>query len=323
MRLSLIGTGGTIASRQTEAGVVAQFRAAELLASIEDHLPAGTDVIPTDVGVRPSFALRLDDMRTIALAAVSAARDHDGVVVLHGTDSMEETSFLTDLLHDGPTPIVFTGAQRANDVPDSDARANMAWAVSTASSPAATSRGVLVAFNETVWAARGVRKVHTADLAGFADPDNVAVCLDDSGDRVRSTFPDALEVLARSPLPRVDVIAAVPGGDGSALRATAASGARAVVLQALGIGNAGPEDTAAVKGLTDQGTPVLITSRVQGGAVHPIYGGGGGADLHRHGAIFAGALSPWQARVLAAVALVVAPADPTTAMKQWLRSVSG
>lgn len=324
MRLSLIGTGGTIASRQTRAGVVAQIPAAELLRTVSHRLPVDTEVATADVGVRGSFALRLEDMRQIALAAIAATegdRAADGVVVLHGTDSMEETSFLTDLLYDGSRPIVFTGAQRANDAPNGDAEANMTLAIETALDPAARDQGVLVAFHGRLWHARGVRKVHTEHLEGFADPNGEPVVLGQPGRRRRSAIPLARQALAAGDLPRVEVVAAVPGGDGGALRAAADRGAGAVVLQALGIGNAGPGDTEAVAELVGRGIPVLITSRVAGGPVRPVYGNGGGSDLARNGAVFATDLSPWQARILAAVALAIRPNDPTEAISGWLGSI--
>lgn len=321
MRLSIIGTGGTIASRETDAGVVAQADAAELLSSVTHLLPADLSVSTTDVGVRASFALRVEDMRAIAEAAMAAVDEGaDGVVVLHGTDSMEETSFLADLMYGGGAPIVFTGAQRPFDDPDGDAVANIVHAVETASDPRARHRGALIAFHGRTWAATGARKVHTLDLAAFADPDGGPVDLARPADRARATISGAATAVHLAELPRVDVVALVPGGDGSAIREAAQHGARAIVLQALGIGNASPDDTAAAARLVGRGIPVVVTSRVLAGPVRPVYGNGGGSDLERHGAIFADTLSPWQARLLTTVALVTTPESATDCMQQWLDS---
>lgn len=316
MRIALVATGGTIASRKTEGGLVANVSGAELLAALgTDRPPEGADLSVVDVGTRGSFALTLDDMHDIAQAALDeCAAGADGVVVTHGTDSLEETAFLIDLLHDGEAPIVVTGAQRAFDHPEGDGPGNLALALATAARPDLRGRGVLVAFGGGVMPARGVRKVDTWELAAFAnharpEPDDAA----------RSTLPDAKEHLSGMPLSRVAVVATVPGGAGDAVRDALVRKPAGIVFQALGIGNASLEDAAVVGEAVASGVPVLVTSRVQHGSVRPLYGHGGGMALAKAGAVFAGDLSTWQARVLLSVCAALTP-GPAAAQQvaAWL-----
>lgn len=304
MRIVLVATGGTIASRETPGGVVADVPGADLLAALgADRVPDGADVTVVDVGARGSYALTLDDMHGIARAVLDAAAGADGVVVTHGTDSLEETAFLVDLLHEGDAPVVFTGAQRAFDDPEPDGPDNLALALATAASPGMRGHGVLVAFGGAVLPARGVRKVETSDLVAFANPARPE--LDDAP---RSALPGSAEQLAGTSMPPVSVVAAVPGGTGDAVRDAVRHRPAGIVFQALGIGNASVEDAAAVGEAVSAGIPVLVTTRVLRGAVRPVYGKGGGKALEEAGAVFAGQLSTWQARVLLSVVLALAPA---------------
>lgn len=316
-RISLVATGGTIASRQTGGGLVAKASGAELLAGLgPDALPVGAEVSALDVGLRQSFALTLDDMHVIARAVLDeCAAGADGVVVTHGTDSMEETSFLIDLLHEGETPVVVTGAQRAFDAPGADGPRNLRDALACAAGTQHRGQGALVAFDGLVLPARGVRKVSTSELAAFA---NASVSA--GPDAARSTIPGAAEALRGRELPPVAVVAAVPGGRGEAVRDALGHRPAGLVLQALGIGNVTPEDAAAVGEAVAAGVIVLVTSRVQTGAVRPVYGNGGGVALEKAGAIFAGELSTWQARVLLSVCLALAPESGTAAslVRDWL-----
>jgi L-asparaginase len=112
-------------------------------------------------------------------------------------------------------------------------------------------------------------------------------------------------------------VAAYPGADGRHVQASVDAGAAGVVLIALGAGNAGPAMVAAVAEAVAAGVHVLVTTRVTAGPVVPLYAGGGVA-LERAGAVFAGDLSPWQARVLLAVACTLPDQDPLGVVRQWL-----
>ncbi|PPQ21451.1 asparaginase, partial [Streptococcus agalactiae] len=125
-RVHVLATGGTIASRSGEgSGATAAHAAEALLAGMDTT--ADVEITGEDVMTVGSYRLGLPELATIARTARERAADPgiDGVVVTHGTDTMEETAFLTDLLNGTDTPVVFTGAQRAADHPDTDGPRNL------------------------------------------------------------------------------------------------------------------------------------------------------------------------------------------------------
>ena len=310
-RVHLLATGGTIASRRTDDGLSATTPAAELLAAA-GALP-GLEVTVSDLTTVPSFALTGADVRGLLRAVRERLADGvDGVVVTHGTDTMEESAFLADLVHDDPRPVVFTGAQRPFDAPAPDGPANLADALRVAADPAARDLGALLAFDGLVFAARGVRKVETLRGAAFGAPGRGPVLRVAGGAVVplgRPPRPPALPLDLAADLPRVDVVACAQGSDDALLRAAVAAGAAGVVLEAFGAGNVPPPVAAAAAELVADGVPVLVCSRVPSGPVAPLYAGGG-ASLARDGALFGGDLSPWQGRLLLAAALALDPQDP-------------
>ncbi len=188
----------------------------------------------------------------------------------------------------------------------------------------ARGQGALLVFAGQAWPAVGVRKVHTSDLRAFAAESGPRLEVADAvrpvtpGGAERGTVPSALDAVRQRGLPPVDVVATVPGSDGTVLATLLDRGSRGIVLQALGIGNVGPADTEQVRRAVEAGVPVLVTSRVAHGRVQPVYGGGGGYDLHRAGAVFAGTQTTWQARVLLSVALAVDPDHPLDVVRPWL-----
>ncbi len=310
-RVHLLATGGTIASRHTDAGLSATTPAAQLLASAGPMV--GLTVTTGDLGAVGSFALTTSDLRALVTEARRClTAGVDGVVVTHGTDTMEESAYLADLVHDDPRPIVFTGSQRPFDSPAPDGPANLAAALRVASSPAARDLGVLLCFDGLAFAAAGVRKVDTLRSGAFDAPGRGPV-LRLAGESIlplgRPSRRAPLALDLGEQLPRVDVVACYLGADAALLQAAVAAGAAGVVLEAFGAGNVPPPIAEAAEELVARGVPVLVCSRVPTGPVLPLYAGGG-ARLARAGAVFGGDLSPWQGRLLLAAALAVAPDDP-------------
>lgn len=313
--VELVATGGTIASRHTDAGVVASVTGRELLDALGAALPQSLKVHAQDIGVRGSYALTLEDMKAIADTVIKCCKSSaDGVVVTHGTDSMEETAFLVDLMHAGDQPVVFTGAQRPFDDPAGDGPANLALAISTAADGTRRGTGVLVAFADTLMPAVGVRKISTEGMSAFGNSMH-------SGQTPwpRGSISGAAAGLADKALAPVTVVAAVPGGDGQAVRDAYGHAPAGIIFQALGLGNASRHDAEAVAEATAAGIPVLVTSRVQQGQVKAVYGNGGGKALEEAGAVFAGALSTWQARILLSVSLTLSPTTGLDDATTWLR----
>ncbi|MGY1722128.1 asparaginase [Blastococcus sp. SYSU DS0533] len=318
--IHLLATGGTIASRRGPGGLASVTPAADLLAAA--GTPDGLAVTTSDLSTVGSFALTTADLRgLVAEVRRCLAADVDGVVVTHGTDTMEESVFLADLVHDDPRPVVLTGAQRPFDSSAPDGPRNLADALRVAAAPAARGTGALLCFDGLAFAARGVRKVETLRSGAFAAPGRGPVLRVD-GEVVtplaRPVRGPALPLDLDAELPRVDVVPLYLGADDTLLRAAVAAGAAGVVLEAFGAGNATPAVAAAVAELVTGGMPVLVCSRVPSGPVAPLYTGGGGADLARDGAVLAGDASPWQARLLLAAALAVAPHDPLAVVRDHL-----
>ncbi|RCW45949.1 L-asparaginase [Halopolyspora algeriensis] len=322
-RIRLLATGGTIASRSGAAGRVAAATGAELLARV--RVPDRVEVEPVDAVTTGSFALQSTDLEALLRNLAAALEEGiDGVVVTHGTDTMEEVAFLAGLLHADPRPVVFTGAQRPDDDPAPDGPANLADALRLAADPHARDRGVLVGFDGYAYPARGVAKADTLGAHAFTAPGR-GPALRVAEDRVRSlTPPSPPPTLPVRPgelvLPRVDVVPLYVGADAALLHAAVAAGARGLVLAAFGAGNATPAVVDAVRDVVARGMPVLVCSRVPAGPVAPLYGHGGGADLQAAGALFGGDLSPWQGRMLLATALACAAEEPAVLVHRWLEA---
>ncbi|WP_283608423.1 asparaginase [Mycolicibacterium poriferae] len=290
-RLLVLATGGTISTSADAGGVKRPSRSGA-------DLTEGLDVEVIDLMAVDSSQLGPQDWDVMAAAVRRASEDAatDGIVITHGTDTMEETALWLQLVHPGSPPVVVTGAQHSADSPDADGPANLRDALAVAASPAARDLGVTVCFAGTVFAALGLQKVATAGLQGFTGrtlgtvADHTFMADGDRADR-----PSFGALSARS-APRVDIVAVYPGADGVALDACAAAGARGVVLEALGSGNAGPAVIDAVGRLTAAGVTVAVSTRVPAGRVHPGYGPG--RDLLDAGAVVVPTLRPPQARIL-------------------------
>ena len=170
-KVSVLATGGTIASRRRADGSSAAAASAEELIASLPPLP-DVEVVVEDVFRIGSYRMTLERMAQLA----ARTREHlaagaAGVVVTHGTDTIEETALFLDLFVDGGQPVVLTGAQRAADAPDSDGPRNLAEAIHVAVDPESTGRGVMVVFDGTVFPARGIRKAHTLASTAFRAPD--------------------------------------------------------------------------------------------------------------------------------------------------------
>jgi L-asparaginase len=247
----------------------------------------------------PSAHLTLVDQLRICRAARDAAREGIGVVVTHGTDTLEETAMLCDVIHDSESPIVFTGAIRAASAPGADGPANLMDAVSVARSEEAADLGVLVVFGGEIHHARCARKTDTTSLTAFSSPQTGPL------GRVTEGHPSLWSRVPRNaPLDppaldrRVLVVPTMAGDDGSLARAALATEPDGIVIGTLGAGHLHP-DLMQLWAEASERIPVVAYCRPERGVVlEGTYGyAGSERELRRSKIIPAAFLSPQAARM--------------------------
>jgi L-asparaginase len=301
----ILTTGGTIASLpDPESGAKRPAVAGDELVAGVPGLERVSDVQVEEIASQSSWNLTPGDMLTVARRAGDALAEPgvDGVVVTHGTDTMEETAFLTDLTLRSDGPVAFVGAMRSPDELSADGPRNLLNAVRLASSTEARGAGAVIVMNDEVHAARWVRKLDSALVSAFRSPRRAPL------GRVR---PDAVELPWLPPrgftiepperLPHeVALVEAYPGMGEEVIEAVLeATGAAGLVVEGSGSGNVPGSSVGGIRSAIERGVPVVVATRVPGGSTGGGYGSpGGGAALRALGAVGAGPLSAGKARLL-------------------------
>ncbi|WP_227375940.1 asparaginase [Haladaptatus halobius] len=308
MNVTVLSTGGTIASTAGENGAVPTEGGDRLVEAVPE-LDAVGDIEVEQVAQIPSYELNAETLEAIGGRVYDRIGDAavDAVVVTHGTDTMEETAYYLDATLQPETPVFLTGAQRRPDEVSSDGPANLVTTFEAARTFANEGRGgTFIAFDGTVHAARFGTKVHTSRLDAFDSPDVGPVAtVDREGVRIlRRPRSETTPIANGSLEPSVYAIRSGAGVDETVGKAVVERGADGLVVEGTGLGNVTAELGAFVRSTVDDGIPVVVTSRCIAGRTAPIYGGvGGGAKLREYGAMFEGDLPAQKARLKLTLAL--------------------
>ena len=315
--IGILFTGGTISMKldPSVGAAVPAFGAADIIAQVPG-LDAVADIEVEDFSRLPGPHVTPDQMWRLARRAAAwlDRPDLDGLVITHGTDTIEETAFLLDLLLLSEKPVVLVGAMRTVSDAGWDGPANLLSAVRVAASPESRGLGVLVVMDDHILPAREVRKVHTESSGSFATPEFGPLGQVDAGvvrirRRVlpRTTFRGAGEdngLRVGRLETRVGLVQVYTGMDDTSVRPFLGADTKGLAVIAFGRGNVPPTIVPTLGEAVALGMLVTVSTRCVAGRVSPRYGyEGGGMHLKRMGAILAGDLSGAKARLLQMVAL--------------------
>ncbi|MCB5255252.1 MAG: asparaginase [Candidatus Cloacimonadaceae bacterium] len=288
----LIMTGGTISMKNVGSlGVVPSSELVEFLKQFP-QLDGVANVEVMDYLNVPSPYMSPQMMFDLAKLIDTKILAYDGIVITHGTDTLEESAFLADLVLTTRKPVVFTAAMRSGGDLGLDGPRNIIGSVRVASHTDSFDKGVLVVMNDEIHTARDVVKFDAGKLDAFTSPglgplgivDPDLVMYHRESLYRENVWTQALDT-------RVDLIKAVSGMDGRYIDCSIESGSRAIVIEAFGRGNLPKDIIPYIQKALDRDILVVIASRTDTGRVLPEYGyKGGGKNLRDMGAILAGDL---------------------------------
>ena len=309
--VAIVATGGTIAMKlDPNTGAPVPALSGEDLTAAVPKLKDLATLRVIEFSNIPSDYMGPDRWPSLARAVEEVLADPavTGVVLTHGTDTLDQTAYFLDLTLRSSKPVVVVGAQRNASDPDADGPRNLLNAVRQVIAADAPGKGVTVTMNGRINAAREVRKTHTSNVDAFNSGETGIL---GSVDEDRVVFHRAplrrLGITLPERLPRVDLIPMYAGADGGYVRHAVDNGAEAVVVEAYGLGHVNEAMHDAISGAVSKGVPVVIATKVANGRALPIYGfKGGGRTLQQVGAVFAGDLSGDKARILTMLALPAA-----------------
>ncbi|AZU63173.1 asparaginase [Neobacillus mesonae] len=307
-KVVLLTTGGTIASKPNkESGKLASgaLTGEELAAMCQ--LPDDIEVIVESVFQKASIHITFDDLLVLKAKIEQYFKDEtiSGVVVTHGTDTMEETAYFLDLTIKDPRPVVVTGSQRSPEDLGSDVYINLRHAIYTACSSDLHDAGTVVVFNERIFAARYVKKEHASNIQGFNVFGFGYLGIIDNDQVHLYQKPLKRECFAvQSPIPQVDIIKCYIGADGKFIKVARESGVKGIVLEGVGRGQVAPNMMEEIEAAIKAGIKLVITTSAEEGAVYTTYDYLGSAyDLYKKGVILGSDNDSKKARIKLAVAL--------------------
>ena len=312
-KIIVFTTGGTIAMKFDPKvnGLVPAVSGEDLTAAVHG-LSELADITVREFCNVASPAMTPQKMFELSGKIEEALKNSDvaGVVVTHGTDTLEETSYMLDILHRSDKPIVLTAAMRGAAETSPDGPANIYCAVKTAASEEAKGKGALVVLNETIHAAGQVRKTHSGSPATFDSPwwGPIGYC---DVDRVvfRRAPLDRKTFAPKELTARVDIVPAQTGIGRDYIDFAVSLGCKGIIVEGFGRGNLPPGMIDAIADATNKGVVVVIATRTPGGRPYQVYAYPGSVtDSRRHGAVKGGEFSAAKTRLKLMVMLSENPA---------------
>ncbi|NGQ94603.1 asparaginase [Brevibacillus sp. SYP-B805] len=305
-KVLVINTGGTIAM-SVDATESVKPMDDQAVGKILPYLQQYADVTMDNFLNLPSPHITPQIMNRLRqhIEQQLATTPYDGIVVTHGTDTLEETAFFLDLTLSLSVPVVITGAMRSSNELGADGPVNLISSVRTAIDPASRDKGVLVVFNDEIHAARHVTKTHTSNVATFQSPQYGPI-----GTISKKSVSYHHAPLEREFFPvkeaaaNVPVLKAVAGMEAAWIQFLLEQPVDGVVIEALGLGNLPPAIVPTLRQVLDKGIPIVLVSRCFNGEVQDVYDyEGGGRQLKAMGMIFSNGLNGQKARLKLMVAL--------------------
>ncbi|HCX3112268.1 TPA: asparaginase [Staphylococcus aureus] len=304
--LLVIHTGGTISMSQDQSNKVVtnDINPISLHQDVINQYAQIDELNPFNVPSPHMTIQHVKQLKDIILEAVTN-KYYDGFVITHGTDTLEETAFLLDLILGIEQPVVITGAMRSSNEIGSDGLYNYISAIRVASDEKARHKGVMVVFNDEIHTARNVTKTHTSNTNTFQSPNHGPLGVL-TKDRVQfhhmSYRQQALENVNEKL--NVPLVKAYMGMPGDIFSFYSREGIDGMVIEALGQGNIPPSALEGIQQLVSLNIPIVLVSRSFNGIVSPTYAyDGGGYQLAQQGFIFSNGLNGPKARLKLLVAL--------------------
>lgn len=304
--LLVIHTGGTISMSQDQSNKVVtnDINPISLHQDVINQYAQIDELNPFNVPSPHMTIQHVKQLKDIILEAVTN-KYYDGFVITHGTDTLEETAFLLDLILGIEQPVVITGAMRSSNEIGSDGLYNYISAIRVASDEKARHKGVMVVFNDEIHTARNVTKTHTSNTNTFQSPNHGPLGVL-TKDRVQfHHMPYRQQALENvNEKLNVPLVKAYMGMPGDIFSFYSREGIDGMVIEALGQGNMPPSALEGIQQLVSLNIPIVLVSRSFNGIVSPTYAyDGGGYQLAQQGFIFSNGLNGPKARLKLLVAL--------------------
>lgn len=306
-KVVLITTGGTIASKEISKGLFSSGAlSGNELAEI-CQLPEDIEIKIVDVLQLPSMHIDNEKMFLIRESILKELEDESvhGVVVTHGTDSLEETAYFLDLTIDDKRPLVVTGSQRSPGEVGTDVFSNLRNSFYVAIEENLNNVGTVVVFNERIYTAKYVKKVHASNLQGFDSfGQGYLGIIDNNVVRIYQKPIKRETYSLKKLLPRVDIIKCFAGADGYLIDMLIAVGTKGIILEGVGRGQVSPLMVEAIERAIVAGIKIVVTTSAEEGMVYPVYSYVGSAhDLLQRGVILGDDYDSKKARIRLAVQL--------------------